>query len=59
MAKCNDCWCELYDKNMGNCDQCLKNESEEDKPNIRVLLKERAIRQMELGKKGKSNGQSR
>jgi len=57
MAKCNDCWCEHYNKNRGNCDQCLKNEIEEEKPDLRVILKNRAVKQMELDKK--TNGQNR
>jgi hypothetical protein len=59
MANCNDCWCEHYDKNRGNCDKCTKNESTKDKPDLRVMLKGRAIRQMEIDSKVKTNGQNR
>jgi hypothetical protein len=59
MAKCNDCWCEHYGKNRGNCDRCLKNESTKDKPELNVLLKNRAVRQMEIDNKNKFTGQSR
>jgi len=59
MAKCDDCWCEHYDKNRGDCDQCLKNEVARDKPDLRVILKRRAVKQMEIDKKGKKNEQTR
>jgi len=59
MAKCNDCWCEHYDKSKGNCDKCLKNEEARDKSDLSVILKRRAVRQMELGGREKSNGQRR
>jgi len=59
MAKCNDCWCEHYDKKRGNCDQCLKNETEKEKSGLNVLLKRTAVKQMELDKKNKSTWQSR
>jgi len=59
MEKCNDYWCEHYDKNKGNCDRCLKNEPIKDKPDLDVLLKRRAVKQMEAGKKNKSAWQSR
>ena len=59
MAKCNDCWCEYYDKNKGKCDECMKNESEKNKPELNVILKKRAVKQMELDNKNKSNRQQR
>jgi hypothetical protein len=59
MAKCNDCWCEYYDKNKGNCDKCQKNEAARDKSDLSVILKRRAARQMEIDKKLKINGQNR
>jgi len=59
MAKCNDCWCEHYDKNRGNCDKCLKNEEIMDKPDLNIILKRRAVKQMELDEKDKTKGQSR
>lgn len=55
---CNDCWCEHYEKSKGNCEKCLKNETERDKPDLRVILKKRAVKQMELDKK-KTIGQFR
>jgi hypothetical protein len=59
MAKCNDYWCEHYDKNRGNCDQCLKNESTKDKSDLNVFLKRGAVTQMEIDKKSKTIGQNR
>jgi hypothetical protein len=59
MANCNDCWCEHYDKNEGNCDKCLRNEIENDKPDLRNILKNRAVKQMGIDKNNKSNGQNR
>ena len=59
MAKCDDCWCEHYDKNKGNCDNCIKKETEKDKPDLSVILKKRAVRQMEIEKKDKTKGQIR
>jgi len=49
MSKCEDHWCEHYEKNRGNCSNCIKNEI--DKSNLSVILKKRAINQMELDKK--------
>jgi len=59
MVNCNDCWCEHNDKNGGNCDYCLKKESESEKPEMRVILKRRVIEQMELLETKKEKGQSR
>ena len=59
MANCNDCWCEHYDKSKGNCDNCVKNEETKDKPDLRTLLQRRAVEQMKIDKKGKTNGQIR
>jgi hypothetical protein len=59
MAKCNDCWCEHYDKTKGNCDHCLKNEESKDKPDLNFLLQGRAVEQMEIDKKIKAIGQNR
>ena len=58
MVKCNDCWCEHYNKSKGNCDKCLKNETTRDKPDLNVILKRRAVSQMEIDKKNKTSGQS-
>ena len=59
MPKCNNCWCEHYDKNDDNCDKCLKKEMEEDNPELGVILKRRAVREMELDKGSKIVGQKR
>jgi len=59
MAQCNDCWCKNYSKNNGNCDSCIKNEEIKEKPTIDVILKKRALKQMELDQKDNSKGQSR
>lgn len=58
MVKCNDCWCEHYNKNRGNCDKCLKNETTREKPDLNVIIQRRAIRQMEIDKESKASGQS-
>ena len=63
MAKCNDCWCEHYDKSRGNCDKCLKNEESKQRPDLDVILKRRAVKQAivqaELNNRSKQNGQNR
>lgn len=58
MAKCDDCWCEHYNKSNGNCDTCMKSETEKDKPELNVILERRTEKQMELDKK-KTIGQCR
>ena len=59
MAKCNDCWCEYYDKSKGNCDKCVKSESEIEKTNLSILLNRRVVKKIELGKKSKAILQDR
>jgi len=59
MVKCNDYWCEHFDKNKGNCDKCLKKEESKDKPELNALLKGGVAKQRELGKKIRTNGQAR
>ena len=59
MAKCNDCWCEHYEKNRGNCDNCVKNANEKDKPDLQVLLKNRASEQIHLLNTTRIKGQIR
>jgi len=55
---CNDHWCEHYGSE--KCDRCNKSESEEDKPDLRVILKRRADTQMEVAKTpDKIRGQER
>jgi len=58
MSKCEDHWCEHYEKNKGNCCSCIKNEAELDKSNLSVILKKRAVKQMEIDKP-KSKGQGK
>jgi len=59
MGKCDDCWCEHYDKTQGICDNCIKKESEKERPDLRVILKKRAVEQMGLDNTGCKKGQSR
>ena len=59
MAKCNDYWCEHYNENKGNCDKCVKPESAKDRPDLRFITQRRTVKQMELDKKSKTNGQKR
>lgn len=49
MSKCNDHWCEHYGKGSNNCVQCVKKESENNKSNIRAILKRRQVEQMDIG----------
>ena len=59
MAKCNDCWCEHYDKSRGNCDHCVKNGEVKDKPDLRAIVKRRAVKQMQIDRKNNEYGQNR
>ena len=59
MAKCMDFWCENYNKNKGNCGKCIKNDAETAGRELDIILQRRAVRQMELGVKNKTNGQKR
>jgi len=59
MAKCDDCWCEHYDKNRGNCDHCLKSEAGKEQNDLRVVLEKNAVMRMDLGKNNESALQSR
>lgn len=57
---CSDYWCEYYGKGSAKCDRCEKKETEKDKPDLAVILKRRAVEQMELSKdSNKSKGQTR
>jgi len=47
MAKCNDCWCELFDITNGNCDRCVKSMQANEEPDLQVMLNRRAVREME------------
>lgn len=46
MNKCNDFWCEHYDKNNGNCDKCLKRDKRQGDIELNVILKRRVYDQM-------------
>jgi hypothetical protein len=59
MEKCNDCWCEHYGKNSSACDQCKEKSMDKEKPELRVILKDRAVKQMEIMEPEKSKGQQR
>ena len=62
MSECNDHWCEYYGKGSDRCDRCEKNHDTKDRPDLRVMLKRRADKQMELTKntgKKQKNGQTR
>jgi hypothetical protein len=59
MVNCNDCWCEHYDKNKGICDQCIKSETEGDRPDLHVIIKRRAVEQMDLEGNNRNQGQTR
>lgn len=59
MSDCNDYWCELYTENNGKCDVCVKKDVDEDKPDLRVILKRRAVEQMKLDENKKDRGQKR
>jgi len=59
MFKCDDCWCEHYDKNRGNCDKCVKKKAEKSSSVLKVLLEKRAVQQMQLNDKKEIKGQIR
>ena len=60
MNKCDDYWCEHYGKNSGKCDRCVKKGSVQDAPQLQVILRRQADKQMELDKtKNKNKGQAR
>ena len=58
MENCNDCWCEHYGKNSSIFDQCKEKSMDKEKPELRVILKDIAIKQMEAMEQGKSKGLS-
>ena len=59
MNKCNDYWCEHYGKSSGKCDRCVKKDSGQDKPDLQVILRRWADKQMGLDKTlTKNKGQS-
>jgi hypothetical protein len=60
MEKCNDYWCEHYGKGHDECDRCVSKSNVKDNPDLRVVLKRRADRQMEINEVFQTNqGQSR
>jgi hypothetical protein len=59
MDKCNDYWCEHYNKAHSNCDRCEKQHNKEDKPYQRVIFQNRAVNQMEIDEKHNDRGQRR
>ena len=58
MSDCSDYWCEHYGKGNEKCDRCVNKDSPRDKPELRVILKRRADKLMELTKKS-NKGQTR
>ena len=59
MFKCDDCWCENYNKNSAKCDLCINKESEEHKFDINRLLIKRTANIIQLDDKTKIKGQLR
>jgi hypothetical protein len=59
MESCNDYWCEHYGKNNSKCTQCAEKSITKDAPELRVILKRRAVNQMELMEPNKTKGQMR
>jgi len=59
MEDCNDCWCEHYGKNYSVCDQCKEKGMNKEKPELRVILKKRAVEQMGITEPEKSKSQTR
>jgi len=52
MSQCKNHWCESYG-NKSKCDGCKKNDNKQsqDEPYLQVLIKRRAVKQMELDRK--------
>ena len=59
MVKCNDCWCEHFDKSNGNCDKCVKNEEAKDRLDFEAILQRRTVKQMGIDRKNKEYEQTR
>ena len=55
MSKCSDYWCEYYGKGHGECERCVSKDNEKDRPELRVILQRRAVKQMELDKTSDRN----
>ena len=59
-SNCNDHWCEDYGKGNEKCGQCVKKYSEKDRADLKVMLKRRADKLMEIDRGvEKRNGQDR
>ena len=50
MSDYADHWCEHYGKGSAKCGQCVKKESEQERPELRVILRRRTDKLMELDK---------
>ena len=61
MDKCNDHWCDYFEKGREKCDRCERKQSEQDKTDISVILRRRAYRMMDVdkGANTKTVGQER
>jgi len=60
MSKCMDYWCEDYGKVSVRCERCEKKEKVEEQSDLRVILRRRADKLMELdNNQNKSQGQQR
>ena len=59
--RCNDHWCDYYGKGSEKCDRCEKKHNEQDKTDLRDVLKRRAYRLMGVDKveTTKRSGQER
>ena len=59
-GKCSDYWCEHYGKGNEKCNHCVQQENTNGKTELAVILKRRAVEQMELAKTYQKNrGQKR
>ncbi|MDR2547001.1 MAG: hypothetical protein LBC96_05745 [Lachnospiraceae bacterium] len=57
-SNCNEHWCEHYKSAL--CNACQQKENNEDKPYLRVLLKNRAVSIIEAdNNRNKARGQER
>ncbi|MDR2570802.1 MAG: hypothetical protein LBD23_11000 [Oscillospiraceae bacterium] len=59
MENCNDYWCENHGKNSSACDQCKEKSPDKEKPELRAILKRRAIDQMDIMESNKNKEQMR
>jgi len=56
MKECQEHWCENYGKNNNQCVGCDKRAVVKDNPNLRDIIKRRAVKVMEIDK---NKGQGR